>query len=473
MSTIEIELQYANCAPPLTGRQSSWIEKLLERPGLLDDLVTEWGSPLHLFATAPFDENVEALGAPLRERGLDGGLYFARKANKLPWFVSRCLDLGIGVDTASLEELEETLALGLPEEQVVLTAVGKSARLVARAVEAGVLIVADNHDELNAIKQAARQIGRSARIGLRFSGFELDGRTIHSRFGFPLKEAGDVLERVIHCEHLRVSVLHAHLDRYDPRERAAAVRQLMEIADGLAAGGQNVDGIDIGGGILMRYLDDAAQWEAFLSRLQEAVQGRCEPITVGNDGFGFRLENGALVGQPDLYPAYNEIAGAKFIEAVLDNDESGKHLYRELKERGMKLFFEPGRALLDGAGATVASVVFRKRDTRGDLLVGLAMNRMNLRPFRAEFCVDPILLAGGLREASREGAFLVGCLCSESDFIYRRRLAMEQIPEPGDLFVFPNTAGYLVHHMEIGTHGGSLPANLLIEPENFSVLENR
>jgi len=473
MSTTGVELEFADCAPPLAGRQSSWVGKLLERPDLLGNLVEEWGSPLHLFATAPFDENVEALGAPVRERGLEGGLYFARKANKLPWFVSRCLDLGIGVDTASLEELEETLALGLPAERIVLTAVGKSARLVTRAVEAGVLIVADNHDELNAIKQAARQIGRPARIGLRFSGFELDGRTIHSRFGFPLKEAGDVLERVIHCDHLKLSVLHAHLDRYDPRERAAAVRQLVEIADRLASDGQPVDGIDIGGGVLMRYLDDPGQWDAFLSRLREAVQERCEPITVGNDGFGFRLENGELVGEPDLYPAYNEIAGAQFIEAVLDNSESGKPLHVELRERGLKLFFEPGRALLDGAGATVASVVFRKRDTRGNLLVGLAMNRMNLRPFRAEFCVDPILLAGGLRETAREGVFLVGCLCSESDYIYRRRLALEQVPEPGDLFLFPNSAGYLVHHMEIGTHGGRLPANLLIDPGELSVLEKR
>ena len=41
-------------------------------------------------------------------------------------------------------------------------------------------------------------------------------------------------------------------------------------------------------------------------------------------------------------------------------------------------------------GMTFADVTFRKRDTEGALLIGTAINRMNLRPFRAEFCSDPI-----------------------------------------------------------------------------------
>jgi diaminopimelate decarboxylase len=108
------------------------------------------------------------------------------------------------------------------------------------------------------------------------------------------------------------------------------------------------------------------------------------------------------------------------------------------------------------------------------------MNRMNLRPFRAEFCVDPIILPAAASQSSEKqlpqgngaGVFLVGGLCSESDLIFRRRLALNALPELEDLFLFPNTAGYLMHHMEIGTHGDGLPANVLLDAETLAVQDS-
>jgi hypothetical protein len=44
------------------------------------------------------------------------------------------------------------------------------------------------------------------------------------------------------------------------------------------------------------------------------------------------------------------------------------------------------------------------------------------------------------------------------------------MPLPQDSVAFLNTAGYLAHHMEIGTHGNPLPKNLLLEAETFQVL---
>ena len=104
------------------------------------------------------------------------------------------------------------------------------------------------------------------------------------------------------------------------------------------------------------------------------------------------------------------------------------------------------------------------------------MNRMNLKPFRSEFICDPILLPRdpdrqNLLRPVAEGAFLVGSLCSESDLIYRRKLKLAFMPEVGDAVLFPNTAGYMAHHMEIGTHGGDLPRNLLLDEDSLSVID--
>ncbi len=186
---------------------------------------------------------------------------------------------------------------------------------------------------------------------------------------------------------------------------------------------------------------------------------------------GFVRAGKELIGQADLYPMWNDLSKERFIQAILDYQQQGIPLYKELYDRGLKLYFEPGRALLDNTGITLAEVRFRKRDTDGNLLIGLAMNRTHLRPFRAEFCSDPILISSKEKIEAGEGAYLVGCLCSESDIIFRRKLQLKFLPQPGDIFCFANTAGYLMHHLEIGTHGDLVPSNFLLNTETWNISE--
>lgn len=491
------------CAPPLTPKVAPWMAALLKQKQLVNSLATTYGSPAHLVVLSEFRRNVKDLLSPLKERNVDGGLFFARKANKLPWFVSAAKDERIGVDTASLSEVVETLELGVPAEQVVVTAIGKDEALVSKSIEAGCLIVIDNADELALIVLIARKLNKCARVGLRFSGFEVKERTVYSRFGFPVDDAEAILASLSEgfpsaadaSPLLSLEVLHAHIDRYDVGERACAARYLLRIADRASHFGHKVQGIDLGGGILMRYLESESQWKAFNKALVDSVRGDHPPITYLSDGLGFYNVDGEVRGNADLYPSWNPISKERFIAAILDDTAngiegvSGKPLHKELTDRGLKLFFEPGRALLDNTGVTLARVAFRKKDTLGNLLVGLNMNRFNLRPFRAEFCVDPFLvpcgetpegapesssgnsLSGlGVLPNASDGAFLVGCLCSESDTIFRRRIKLEQTPNAGDIIFFVNTAGYLAHHLEVSTHGNPLPRNVLIDPHTFKVI---
>ena len=459
-----------HCAPPLTAKLAPWMKDLLLRADHVSDLLDTYGAPLHVVVESEFQRNVNDFVAAMKARNLQGMVFFARKANKLPFFVNAANKAGIGVDTASLPELEETLSLGLPPQRVITTAIGKNQKLISRAVASSAWIVIDNSDELDIVRSVARDQNKVANIALRFSGFQVAGKSVSSRFGFHVSEFNDLMEVVVSDPLLNLKILHAHLDRYDLLERAAAVRKLISFADQAKALGQKIESIDIGGGVLMRYLDSEAEWTTFQSCLVDSVKGTYPSFTYRGDGLGYiRTNNDELIGHADLYPAYNKISKERFVSAILDNADSGTPLHKELSDRGLNLFFEPGRALLDNCGVTFSEVTFRKRDTEGNLLVGLDMNRTNLRPFRAEFCCDPLFIHKGDREVSSEGAFLVGNLCSESDLIYRRRINLKKMPLPGDIICFPNTAGYLAHHMEIGTHGGPLPKNLLIDPSTWDV----
>lgn len=459
-----------NCAPKLTPKVAPWMSQFVNDPANARRLIAKFGSPLHLVATEEFSRNVGDLLAPLQSRGLEGGLYFARKANKLPWFVQTARDRGIGVDTATLVELRETLQLGVPARQVVSTAIGKGRELIELAVQSGSLLIVDNDDELKAVKAVSQELGKRARLGLRFSGFTIGDRKVFSRFGFAVEDAGAILDQVLNSEWLQMETLHAHLDRYDVSERAAAARKLIEIAAvARAARELTISGIDLGGGILMRYLVSEEEWHAFEAALVEQIEGKRAFFTFQNDGLGYFRAGDKTHGKADLYPAWNAISKERFIAAILDHEGGNRPLWRELRDANLQIYFEPGRAMLDNVGITLATVTFRKRDAAGNLLIGVEMNRTNLRPFRAEFCSDPMLLCEGLRQPLSEGAFIVGNLCSESDLIFRRRLRLPVYPEPGDVVCFFNSAGYLAHHMEIGTHGNALPKNILISRDTFAV----
>lgn len=460
-----------DCAPPLTAKLAPWMQTLREQPALASKLL-ESGSPVHVLVASEFSRNVSAVLSAFQSRGVSGGLFFARKANKLPWFVKLSQEEGIGVDTASLKEVQETLALGVAPQNVIVTAVGKSKELVSEAVAKGCLLVVDNPDELKLVRAVTESLERTARIGLRFSGFKVGGRKVFSRFGLPIDDHRVFLSAVAEDSRLQLELLHAHLDRYDIEERACAARQLIEVADFAISEGRKVTAVDLGGGILIRYLDSAAEWKMFLDNLVASVRGEIPAFTYLADGLGFHKAGDTVMGNADLYPAWNEVSKERFIGAVLDQKQGGVALHREIAGRQLKVYFEPGRALLDNTGMTLATVTFRKRDTLGNLLIGLMMNRMNLRPFRAEFCVDPIFLATEPRSKCSEGAFLVGNLCGEGDVIMRRKLNIPHLPEPGDVVCFANTAGYLAHHLEVGTHGDPLPVNVLIDEKTFEVQDS-
>ena len=92
---------------------------------------------------------------------------------------------------------------------------------------------------------------------------------------------------------------------------------------------------------------------------------------------------------------------------------------------------------------TVARVEFRKQRSDGTWLIGVAMNRTQMRSTSDDFLVDPLLLrpsgAGEPTEAI-EG-YLVGAYCIERELISWRRFSFPQGVAVGDLIAFPEHRG--------------------------------
>ena len=119
---------------------------------------------------------------------------------------------------------------------------------------------------------------------------------------------------------------------------------------------------------------------------------------------------------------------------------------------------------MDGCGLTAARVEFRKQRGDGTWLIGVAMNRTQCRSSSDDFLVDPLLLrpaTSGEPTGAIEG-YLVGAYCIERELLTWRRLDFPDGVAVGDIVVFPNTAGYLMHLLESSGHQIPLARNLIV-----------
>ncbi len=456
----------------LDGRLEPWQQRLCRRPELLRAWLDEHGSPINVLDPAPLARNAAALADAATAAGLDLGIYFARKANKALAFVDAAHALGLGVDLASERELVQALDRGVPGSTLVMTAAVKPAALLARCVASGTTVVVDNADELCALAlalavTAARGAEVSAaRVALRLAP-DLGGDRPQTRFGFELDEAiaiaGD-------CWPPQVTIdgVHFHLDGYDPAERVIALGQALRLVHALRDQGHEPSFVDIGGGIPMSYLESAAQWEHFWAEHRKSLLGARAPLTFDGHGLGLLAHDGEILGRPAVYPFHQRLTGGAWLTELLSGEvEPGRSAAAALRERGVQLRCEPGRALLDGCGMTVARVAYRKQRRDGTWLIGVEMNRTQCRSTSEDFLVDPLLIQA---DANREPAgeiegFLVGAYCIERELLTWRRLRFPRGVQVGDLVVFPNTAGYLMHILESSSHQIPLARNLVVGPD--------
>jgi diaminopimelate decarboxylase len=479
--TYSLEELRAGChgLPPLTARLEPWQLGLLSDPDRAVSLIDAFGSPLNLHHVEPFERNVEALRNVAHSRGVQLEILFARKANKALCYVEQARSIGIGIDTASQNELAQALALGIRPDRLVSTAAVKSEELIRTCVASSVPVVVDNPDELTRTQDIAAETESAAAIILRLSGFRVDGRDLDSRFGIHPDDVAALADPIPVPPGpggIRLEGLHFHLDGYDASHRIAGLRRSLHLADELRAKGHAITSIDMGGGFPMRYLDDPEEWQAFRRALDDALLDRRPPITHGNDGMGRLAVDGRVVGKLGLYPYYQEPVAPEWLAGILDAPSgTGRGTLAEaLRARDLVLRCEPGRSLLDGCGLTLARVEHRKRHRDGSWSIGVAMNRSQCATTKPDHAVDPILVRTGAaspgRPPSMEG-YLMGAYCTESDLLSRRRLRFPHGVARGDLIAFANTAGYLMHFIETRSHQFPLARNLVVggrEPDSIT-----
>ncbi|MCP2289767.1 decarboxylase [Nocardia amikacinitolerans] len=464
--------------PALPAKIHPLIRAFLDARETLDETLTRFGSPVHLVFPQVFAENLENLRAVLDRELPRYRICYAHKANQSRAFVRTAEHTGIAVDVASPQELASAIGAGFGPMRIEVTG-PKGEAFLRDLIDCGATINVDNLWELRRIAELA---GDRAEVPvlLRVSGFP--GSPL-SRFGVPLNHVDRALG-LLSAQRGRISFLGFafHIDTGENAERVRAVDACLALVEQAYAHGLSPGVLDLGGGLRQVFTADADRFDGYVRALRESLLGRGEPMSWGDNTFGYHVEGGAVHGTPVFHKYANTIPATKMLADLLTSPlerHGGRTVAQVAADNLLDLWFEPGKALVDHAGVTVARVVFVKELGDGTLLVHVDLSRDAVTPADQEVMVDPIVLPGAVRdgvppawcgdgainpprsaadtvlvrETGPVGVFFAGRLCLERDLITNHKVWLANRPRSGDLVVFPNTAAY---HMDLSAASASM-----------------
>ncbi len=385
----------------------------------LDEIARRYGTPCFVYSRAAIEQAYLEFAKAAGKR--DALICYAVKANSNLAVLGLLARLGAGFDIVSGGELARVIAAGGDPRKTLFSGVGKSAAEIQLALEKNIgCINVESEAELERIEAVAGRLGKRAPIAFRVNP-DIDARThpyistglSESKFGVAHADAERLYRRAAGMPGIEVVGIGCHIGslQAEPAPFVAAAERLVALVDRLEAAGVMLKHVDVGGGIGIRYKDEAQQ-----------------PI-------------------------------AAFVAGAL----------AALGKREKTLVLDPGRAIVGNAGVLLARVEYVKPGaTRNFVVVDAAMNDL-IRPplYGAWHDVRPV------REPQSGAAAsvydVVGPVCESADFLAKdRKLAARE----GDFLAIMSAGAY---GMVMSSNYNSRPraAEVLVEGARTQLVRRR
>ncbi|MEE8623567.1 MAG: diaminopimelate decarboxylase [Alphaproteobacteria bacterium] len=383
-------------------------------------VAVEVGTPFYCYSTAAIVDHYRAFAEAFA--GQPATICYALKANSNLAVVRTLAELGAGADVLSEGELKRALAAGVAPQRIVFSGVGKSRDELALALETGVLqINLESEPELEALSKIAAAKGVRAPVAVRVNP-DVDAATHRkittgrkeNKFGIDLERARAVYAHAASLPGMNIVGVATHIGsqitELAPFRDAFAL--LAKLVEDLRADGHDIRRLDLGGGL------------------------------------GIRYENEAPPPPREYAAMVRDVTGALGCEIVL----------------------EPGRALVGNAGVLLTSVLYLKKGTsRTFVIVDAAMNDL-MRPsiYDAYHAITPV----SAPEAGAEQTVVdvVGPVCETSDIFAKDRPL--SVVQSGDLLAI-RSAGAYGAVMASGYNSRPLVAEVLVKGGRFAVIRPR
>ena len=451
LSEVPLSLSRPRLTPALHGD----IKAFLSQPDRVFDLVKAMGSPVNIMFPENVRETIGYFNSLYKKQKLTGRVYFSCKPNKSHAVIRQAAMEDVGVDVSSVDQLRHALAAGFAPARLSCTG-PKNPDYLALAIQQDLMIVADNFSELAQIECAHRVLGKKSKVRIMVRISNLRTATYNpskndNTFGINSKEVPRIIELLLEKRDCYDLVGFAfHLSGVSDDARLAGIEGVLKATIAAFDAGLRPRAVNIGGGYRVNYVEHESEWNNYVTALKESVLGKRESMSWNDSGLGLRNDGGILKGAPSFIDHYEKHDRSAHLCNILERPLAGLNgmtTSEFLRDLMLDLYIEPGRAVLDQTGITIAKVNFRKHSEQGETLIGLDINNTNLNSSRLKLMTDPIILhrPGQKRTPADQGVFYFGNLCLSFDIITYHKTYPEFYPEPGDLVVFGNTAAY---HMD-------------------------
>ena len=336
----------------------------------LREIAETYGTPCYVYSRATLERHWHAFDDAFE--GHSHLVCFAVKANSNLGVLNTLARLGSGFDIVSVGELERVLAAGGEPGRVVFSGVGKQAHEMRRALQVGIRCFnVESAAELKRLDRVAGELGVRAPVALRVNP-DVDAKTHpyistglkENKFGIAIEEAPSLYRRAAGLPNIEVSGVDCHIGSQLTQLAPFldALERVVALVETLAAEGINIDHLDLGGGLGVRYKDETPP----------------EP--------------------------------AEYARALL----------QRLGNTPYEILIEPGRAIAANAGVLLTRVEYLKHSEAKDFaVIDAAMNDL-IRPslYQAWQAIVSV-------EANPKGTAgiydLVGPICETGDFLGKQR----------------------------------------------------
>jgi diaminopimelate decarboxylase len=385
----------------------------------------KYHSPLHIIFPDELSANVALYREIYIKNSLEANIYYALKANKSQSILSCVFHQKMGVEVASKDELLEAVKTGFKGTSILASGPGKNSEYLNACCSNNVLVAVDDEQELALLYKITSGKAKKIDVLLRIN-------TPSSRFGMTLSNISNIFSGHHYDANISFRGVSFHINNYSIEERIQHLCTTFDmITFARGKGFIGCDMISIGGGFTINYLSNESwnQWQNNYRKKQ------------------VKLYNNIYFSS--YYPYYNDYPKQEFLNTILMSkpwSTSKQTVADVFKKQGIRLLIEPGRSMLDQCGMTIFSITGVKYNV-SDLPIIMVDGNINAQSeqwFGSDFLVDPLLLKNktGSKKLLPGEYYIGGNLCLESDMLARRAVLLDQRPEPGDLLVYINTAGY-------------------------------
>jgi len=369
----------------------------------LDEIARRYGTPCFVYSR----RSIESAYAEFRDalKGRAAMVCYSVKANSNLSVLALLARLGAGFDIVSGGELARVIAAGGKPRDTLFSGVGKSEAEIRFALEQGIgCINLESEAELTRVDTVAAGLGRRAPVAFRVNP-DIDAKTHpyistglrETKFGVAYADAERLYRKAAGLKNVEAVGIGCHIGSMlqDSAPFVAAAERLLALVDRLEAAGMRLRHIDFGGGIGIRYKDEAPQPPAVFVAGALAALGKRSHVPVFDPGRSIVGNAGVLLTRVEYVKPRFLVVDAAMNDLIRPALYGAWHDVQPVRESPA----EPG--VYDVVGPVCESADFLAKGRRlaaaaGDLLAimscgayAMAMSsNYNSRPRAAEVLVE-------------------------------------------------------------------------------------